>query len=75
MQKKLTITVDESVYAGLHKNVGRGNISKFIEGLVRPHVAQPDLAKQYRDAARNAAREAEANEWAEGLLEKRDETR
>lgn len=75
MQKKLTITVDETVYAGLHKNVGRGNISKFIEGLVRPHVAQPDLAKQYRDAAHDAAREAQANEWAEGLLEKRDETR
>jgi hypothetical protein len=75
MQKKLTITVDEIVYAGLHKNVGRGNISKFIEGLVRPHVAQPDLAKQYRAAARDAAREAEANEWAEGLLEKHDEAR
>ena len=75
MQKKLTITVDEAVYAGLHKNVGRGNISKFIEGLVRPHVAQPDLAKQYRDAARDSTREAEANEWAEGLLEKPDEAR
>ena len=38
MQKKLTITIDEDVYAGLYRVVGRGKISKFIESLVRPHV-------------------------------------
>ena len=38
MQKKLTITVDEEVYEGLHRNIGRGKISKYIEGLVRPNV-------------------------------------
>lgn len=29
---------DEKVYNGLHRVIGRGNISQFIEGLVRPHV-------------------------------------
>lgn len=38
MQKKLTITIDEDVYAGLCKVVGKRKISTFIESLVRPHV-------------------------------------
>ena len=29
MQRKMTITIDEAVYAGLHKVIGRGNISQF----------------------------------------------
>ena len=36
MQKKLTINVDEEVYAGLYQVVGRGRISRFIESVVRP---------------------------------------
>ena len=36
MQKKLTITLDERVYQGLHSVVGRRRISGFIERLVRP---------------------------------------
>ena len=39
MRKKLTITIDEDVYAGLYRVVGRRKISRFIESLVRPHVA------------------------------------
>ena len=38
MQKKLTITLDETVYDGLHKVIGRRRISRFIEELVRPHI-------------------------------------
>ena len=38
MQRKLTITVDDEVYRGLHEKVGRGRISEFIADLVRPHV-------------------------------------
>jgi len=36
MQKKLTITIDEQVYEGLHAVIGRRRISRFIEDLVRP---------------------------------------
>ncbi|OGA22829.1 MAG: hypothetical protein A3H34_04640 [Betaproteobacteria bacterium RIFCSPLOWO2_02_FULL_67_19] len=75
MAKKLTILIDDSVYEGLHRVIGRGSISKFIENLARPHVAQGDLARQYRDAARDAAREREARQWTEGLAEDVDETR
>jgi predicted CopG family antitoxin len=66
MQRKLTITVDEHVYEGLHRVVGRGNISQFIESLVRPHVIQEDLDAAYREMAADQRREAEAIEWAEG---------
>lgn len=68
MQKKLTITLDETVYNGLHEVVGRRRISKFIEKLVRPRVLTKDLEAGYRRMAADKAREAEALEWAEGLL-------
>ena len=68
MHKKLTITVDENVYRGLHRVVGRRRISKFIESLVRPHVLQDDLVAAYREMAEDEAREAEAQEWAEATV-------
>lgn len=68
MQKKLTITLDERVYNGLHTVIGRRRISRFIEVLVRPHVIGKDLEIGYRQMAKDEAREAEALEWAEGLL-------
>ena len=68
MQKKLTITLDERVYNGLHSVVGRRQISRFIESLVRPHVIGEDLEAAYRQMAQDEAREAEALEWAEATL-------
>ena len=38
MSKKLTITVDDDVYEGLHSVVGRRRISRFLNDLARPHV-------------------------------------
>lgn len=76
MQKKLTITVDERVYQGLHRVVGRRRISKFIETLVRPYVLGKDLEVAYRQMARDEEREAAALEWAEATLgDAADETR
>jgi hypothetical protein len=76
MQKKLTITVDEQVYAGLHQVVGRHKISRFIETLVRPHVVHPDLTAAYREMAADEVREAEAREWSEATIaDVADETR
>jgi hypothetical protein len=69
MQKKLTITLDERVYLGLHSVVGRRRISRFIESLVRPHVIGADLEAAYRQMAADEAREAEASEWADGTSE------
>jgi len=76
MQKKLTITIDEKVYAGLHAIIGRGNISRFIEQIARPYLFRADLAKAYHEMAADEAREAEAHEWIEALSgDVRDETR
>ena len=68
MRRKLTITIDEAVYEGLHRRIGRRRISRFLEGLARPHVVDEDLEAAYRSMADDEAREAEATEWAEGLV-------
>jgi predicted CopG family antitoxin len=65
MQKKLTITIDEKVYEGLHKTIGARKISKFVEELVRPYVIRPNLESAYAQMARDKKREEEAIEWAE----------
>jgi predicted CopG family antitoxin len=68
LQKKLTITVDEAVYKGLHKNIGPRKISKFVEELVRPHVVRPNLELAYSQMSKDKKREAEALKWAEATL-------
>jgi hypothetical protein len=68
MQKKLTISIDEAVYEGLHRVIGRRNISRFLEGLARPHILPAAIDEAYRQMAADEAREAEAAEWAEGLV-------
>ena len=76
MQKKLTITIDEQVYKGLHSVVGRRRISQFIESLVKPHVMDRELEAAYKQMAEDEEREAEALEWAESTIEDAyDETR
>lgn len=66
MHRKLTITLAEEVYQGLHRQVGRGQISSFIEELVRPHVVDHrELEAAYREIAADAEREREALEWIE----------
>src|SRR5436190_9120232 len=68
MQKKLTITIDERVYDGLHHVIGPRRISRFIESLVRPHVVGKDLEAAYRQMAQDEAREAAALEWVEATV-------
>lgn len=68
MQRKLTITLDEDVYEGLHKVIGRRKISQFIEALVRPHVTLSELQAGYAAMAADEAREAEALAWSEATI-------
>lgn len=68
MQKKLTITIDEQVYEGLHTVIGPRRISRFIEDLVRPYVMYQELEAAYRQMAQDEEREAEALEWAEATV-------
>ncbi len=67
-QHKLTITLDDQVYAGLHEVIGRGHISKFIEQLVKPYVIKKDLETAYKAMSQDSTREKEANEWSEALI-------
>lgn len=69
MSKKLTITVDDEVYAGLHNVVGRRRISRFLNDLARPYVTQQDLTEGYRAMAADEEREREAEEWLEALTD------
>jgi predicted CopG family antitoxin len=68
MRKKLTITIDEQVYEGLHRRIGGRQISQFIESVVRPHVVDAELEAAYAEMAADEAREREAHEWAEALV-------
>jgi len=68
MVRKLTITVDEDVYEGLHTRVGRRKISRFLNDLARPFVSGPDMAEGYAAMARDEVREQEAEEWVDALI-------
>jgi hypothetical protein len=67
MSKKLTITVDDDVYAGLYSRIGRRRISRFLNDLARPHVSVLDLEEGYKAMAADEEYEREALEWIEGV--------
>lgn len=67
MSKKLTITVDDEFYAGLHSVIGRRRISRFLNDLAGPHLLQRDLAEGYKAMAADEEHEREATEWVENL--------
>ena len=76
MKEKLTISIDPEIYHGLHRIIGRGNISRFIEDLARPYLFSKELEDGYRRMAADKEREKEAEEWSEGLIgDSFDETR
>ena len=75
MQKKLTITIDESVYRGLYNNIGEGKISKFIETLIKPYVLNQELEQEYKNMVADEKEEQEAYEWIEGCIGDIYETR
>jgi predicted CopG family antitoxin len=67
MHKRMTITLDEAVYEGLYRRVGKRRMSQFIEDLLRPHVVDTSLDEGYRAMAADQEREAEALEWCNAL--------
>jgi predicted CopG family antitoxin len=67
MHKRMTITLDEAVYEGLYRRVGKRRMSQFIEDLVRPHVVDTALDAGYQAMAADRVREAEAIEWSNAL--------
>ena len=63
----MTITLDEAVYEGLWRTIGKRKMSQFIEDLLRPHVLGDSLDDGYKAMAQDQAREAEAMEWTNAL--------
>lgn len=81
MAKKLTITVSDEVYEGLHRRIGRRRIGRFLDNLARPHVTDPEpgdpegnasLEEQYRAQAAEEAADPrlaqEIREWLDADL-------
>ena len=67
MHRRMTITLDEEVYEGLYRRVGKRRISQFIEDLVRPHILDTALDEGYQAMAADKDREEEAQEWCNSL--------
>ena len=67
MHRRMTITLDEVVYDGLYRTIGKRRMSQFIEDLLRPHVLDTALDEGYRAMAADAEREAEALAWSNAL--------
>jgi len=61
--KKLTVTVSDEVYRGLHEKIGARRIGAFIDRVARPYVTDDGLEALYREAAKDAQREREAAAW------------
>jgi hypothetical protein len=64
----MTITLDEAVYEGLYRTVGKRRMSQFIEDLLRPHVLGGALEAGYQAMALDVERESQALEWSNGLI-------
>ena len=67
MHKRMSITLDEVVYEGLYRHVGKRRMSQFIEDLVRPYVVDTALDEGYRAMAADKDREVDAAAWCNGL--------
>jgi len=69
MPRKLTITVDDDVYEGLHRVVGARKISRFIQDRVRPHLIDEDeLEASYAALAAAEAADPNYGDWDEEPL-------
>ena len=67
MHKKMTITLDEAVYEGLWRTIGKRRMSQFIEDLLRPHVLTNALDDGYKAMAADQEREREAIDWCNAV--------
>jgi hypothetical protein len=69
MNRTLTISLPDDVYQGLRVRVGDGDVSRFIEGVLRPQVvSSEELEAAYQAMADDEEREREASEWIDADL-------
>ena len=62
MTKKLTITVSDDVYKGLHKRIGRRRISRFINELARERFADRSSPEYWLSAPERELADAYAQQ-------------
>ncbi len=65
--RKLTISIGDNVYDGLHARFGRGKIGRFLEGLARPYVIDDELGRSYARMAGDPDHEGEAAKWTDEM--------
>jgi predicted CopG family antitoxin len=63
--RKLTITVSDAVYEGLHRRIGARRISSFIDRLARPYVDNDAAEALYRAAQGDQDRLETLSDWDE----------
>jgi hypothetical protein len=63
--KKLTVTVSDEVYEGLHRRIGARRISSFIDRLARPYVDDAAAEALYQEAANDPDRNETLADWDE----------
>ena len=69
MSKRVNLYIqDEALWEGFTQLVGRGNVSKWIENMIRPYVDKSDLASAYKTMGQDKAREKEAKDWVNGTF-------
>jgi hypothetical protein len=68
VRRRLTITLEEEVYDGLHRVVGRRHISRFLNELAIPHVDEDALNEGCQEMAADEEHERQAMAWIEGII-------
>ncbi|MGH7812780.1 MAG: addiction module antitoxin [Candidatus Binataceae bacterium] len=66
-RRKLTITVEDAVYRGLYRVVGRRNISRFLNDLARPAVVRDRVKSTAALRAKRRESEAELAHYVERM--------
>lgn len=64
MTKKLTITITDEVYKGLHRRIGRRKISRFINDLARERLADRNSPEYWLSAPARELADAYAEQAA-----------
>jgi len=64
-KRTLSIKITTNLYQRLHSEVGKGNISHFIETTVSERLTkqEQELAHEYQEAWQNKKRWQEFKEW------------
>ncbi len=61
--RKLTITVSDEVYEGLHRRIGARRISSFLDRLARPYIEDSAAEALYREAESDPDRVEVLADW------------